>query len=108
MSFNRYERELDGAAGEWLRKLGKPAIIGEFHFGSTDRGMFAPGVVDVGSEVERESAYAAYIRSVAANPDFVGFLWSITRTSRWPVGSWMVRITTWDSCPSPMCRTESS
>jgi hypothetical protein len=75
VSFNVYERELDGRAWEWFHRLGKPAIIGEFQFGSSDRGMFAPSLVDVGSEAARGPAYAAYVRSVVANPDFVGCHW---------------------------------
>jgi hypothetical protein len=55
--------------------LGKPALIGEFHFGSVDRGLFWEGLVGVGRERERGPAYARYIRAVADNPDFVGAHW---------------------------------
>ena len=62
---------------EWARfhALGKPALIGEFHFGSADRGLFWEGMVGVGREGERGPAYARYIRAVADNPDFVGAHW---------------------------------
>ena len=53
----------------------KPALIGEFQFGSTDTGLFWPGLYDVFVEAERGSAYAAYLQSALANPDIVGCHW---------------------------------
>ena len=72
VSFNIYRDELGGA--EWTRfhALRKPALIGEFQFGSTDTGLFWPGLFDVAAEEQRGPAYAAYLRSAAANPDIVG------------------------------------
>jgi len=57
VSFNRYRRSIAGDE-EWRRfhALDKPALIGEFHFGSTDRGLFWEGLVGVGSESERGPA----------------------------------------------------
>jgi hypothetical protein len=77
VSFNRYRGSIADDPGEWARfhALGKPALIGEFHFGSTDRGLFWEGLVGVGRESERGPAYARYLRAVADNPDFVGAHW---------------------------------
>ena len=77
VSFNRYRRSIADDPDEWARfhKLGKPALIGEFHFGSVDRGLFWEGIVGVGRESERGPAYARYLRAVADNPDFVGAHW---------------------------------
>jgi hypothetical protein len=77
VSFNRYRRSIADDPAEWTRfhTLGKPALIGEFHFGSVDRGLFWEGLVGVGRESERGPAYARYIRAVADNPDFVGAHW---------------------------------
>jgi Beta-galactosidase len=77
VSFNRYRRSIADDPEEWARfhALGKPALIGEFHFGSADRGLFWEGLVGVGSESERGPAYARYLRAVADNPDFVGAHW---------------------------------
>jgi hypothetical protein len=77
VSFNRYVRSITDAPDEWARfhRLGKPALIGEFHFGSADRGLFWEGIVGVGKESERGPAYARFLRAVAENPDFVGAHW---------------------------------
>jgi hypothetical protein len=77
VSFNLYKRSITDDHDEWARfhALGKPALIGEFHFGSTDRGLFWEGLVGAGRESERGPAYARYLRAVADNPDFVGAHW---------------------------------
>jgi hypothetical protein len=77
VSFNLYKRSIADDHGEWARfhQLGKPALIGEFHFGSTDRGLFWEGIVGAGRESERGPAYARFLRAVADNPDFVGAHW---------------------------------
>jgi hypothetical protein len=77
VSFNRYRRSIADDRGEWAQfhALGKPALIGEFHFGSTDRGLFWEGLVGAGNERERGPSYARYLASVADNPDFVGAHW---------------------------------
>jgi hypothetical protein len=77
VSFNRYRRSIGDDPSEWARfhALGKPALIGEFHFGSANRGLFWEGLVGVGAESERGPAYARYLHAVADNPDFVGAHW---------------------------------
>jgi hypothetical protein len=77
VSFNRYRRSIADDPAEWARfhALGKPALIGEFHFGSVDRGLFWEGLVGVGKESERGAAYGRYLHAVADNPDFVGAHW---------------------------------
>ena len=52
-----------------------PLIIGEFHFGALDRGMFHTGLVPVESQQERAAAYKEYVRSVLGHPQFVGCHW---------------------------------
>ena len=75
VSFNLYRAEIAG--GEWrqFHALGKPAMIGEFQFGSTETGLFWPGLYNVAAEDQRGAAYAAYLRSALANPDIVGCHW---------------------------------
>jgi hypothetical protein len=77
VSFNIYQRSIADDPDRWagFHALGKPALIGEFHFGSTDRGLFWEGLVGSGRESERGPAYARYLEAVADNPDFVGAHW---------------------------------
>jgi hypothetical protein len=75
VSFNIYEDTLAGEEWTSFHDLGKPAIIGEFHFGSADRGMFWPGLFNVTVEAQRGRSYATYLQSVLTNPDFVGAHW---------------------------------
>ena len=76
VSFNIYadvpQHGFDAAA---MRKLDKPVIISEFHFGSNDRGPFGKGVVSVENEEHRGEAYARYLQAAASDPDIVGTHW---------------------------------
>jgi hypothetical protein len=75
VSCNLYRRTV--APDKWTGEndLGKPVIIGEFHFGALDRGMFHTGLVATRDQAARAESYARYVRSVAANPAFVGCHW---------------------------------
>jgi hypothetical protein len=53
----------------------KPVIVGEFHFGALDRGLFHAGLVDVGSQQERGVAYENYLLSALKHPNFIGTHW---------------------------------
>jgi hypothetical protein len=76
VSFNIYadlpQHGFDAAA---MKLLDKPVLIGEFHFGSDDRGPFGKGVVSVASEEERGKAYARFLTAAVANPQVVGAHW---------------------------------
>ncbi|MBI2929149.1 MAG: beta-agarase [Verrucomicrobia bacterium] len=52
-----------------------PLILGEFHFGALDRGMFHTGLVPVESQAARAAAYADYVRGALRHPQFVGSHW---------------------------------
>jgi hypothetical protein len=52
-----------------------PVIIGEFHFGALDRGMFDPGLKAAGNQQDRSEKYAAYIKAAAEAPWCVGAHW---------------------------------
>jgi hypothetical protein len=75
-SINTYtdlpEHGFDVAA---FRKLDKPVMITEFHFGSADRGPFGNGVAAVGSEDERGKAYARFVDAAASSGVIVGTHW---------------------------------
>jgi hypothetical protein len=76
VSFNVYadlpQHGLDLAA---LHALDKPVLIGEFAFGSTDRGPFGAGPVAVWNEQQRGEAYAKFVAAAAADPNIVGAHW---------------------------------
>ncbi len=52
-----------------------PLIIGEFHFGALDRGMFHTGLRPVASQEARADAYRRYIEAALRHPQFVGTGW---------------------------------
>jgi hypothetical protein len=53
----------------------KPLIIGEFHFGALDRGMFHTGLVSVEDQAARAEAYLNYVLGALHHPQFVGTHW---------------------------------
>ena len=53
----------------------KPLIIGEFHFGALDRGMFHTGLVPVENQAARAQAYKDYVLGALRHPQFVGTHW---------------------------------
>src|SRR5690606_13865218 len=69
VSFNLYLPTIDvGFETEAFRRLEKPALLTEFHFGSDDRGPFWHGVMPVPSEADRGPGYERMLASVLANP----------------------------------------
>lgn len=75
VSFNRYMRTIRPENWVGDKDLGKPLMVGEFHFGALDRGMFHTGLVRAKDQDERAAMYAAYVRSVVDCPAFVGCHW---------------------------------
>ena len=55
--------------------LDKPMVIGEFHFGALDRGMFHTGLRATTDQNDRAAKYKAYVRSALRNPLLVGVHW---------------------------------
>lgn len=53
----------------------KPVIIGEFHFGALDRGLFHTGLRSVIDQNQRADAYRHYVISALENPAIVGAHW---------------------------------
>lgn len=52
-----------------------PLIIGEFHFGALDRGLFHTGLVPVANQAARAQAYRNYVRDALHHPRIVGCHW---------------------------------
>ncbi len=75
VSFNVYKRTLDKTEWSFANAVSKPCIIGEFHFGALDRGMFHTGLVPTENQNDRARAYIDYVQSVADHPAFVGCHW---------------------------------
>ena len=73
VSYNRYTRSVAGF--RLPDGVDAPVIIGEFHFGALDRGMFHTGLVPVASQEARAEAYKAYVRSAIAHSHIVGCHW---------------------------------
>ncbi len=52
---------------------GKPILIGEFHFGIYDRGMFSASLCPAGAtQSERAVAYMRFVQGALTHPDVVG------------------------------------
>lgn len=73
VSYNFYRRSV--ADLNFAGQPDKPRIIGEFHFGALDRGMFHPGLVRCASQAERAQSYKDYVTGCLRNPHFVGCAW---------------------------------
>ncbi len=73
VSFNRYD--IDLVDFRLPPGVDRPVIIGEFHFGALDRGMFHPGLQEVATQAERAEAYCRYVISAVRHPAIVGTHW---------------------------------
>jgi len=73
VSFNLYRKSLTQFKNPTNADV--PLIVGEFHFGALDRGMFHPGLVWTESQDARAQAYRDYVKSAIERPEFVGCHW---------------------------------
>ncbi len=73
VSYNIYRSQI----GDWRlpNGLDAPVLIGEFHFGAHDRGLFGAGLINSGSQAGRAAALKRYVESALANPQIVGVHW---------------------------------
>ena len=53
----------------------RPILVGEFHFGCYDRGMFKPGLVPVADQTERGRSYTRFVEGCLQHPLIVGCHW---------------------------------
>lgn len=75
MSYNSYKEGLPPHKWNFLADIDMPSIIGEFHFGASDSGMYHPGLVHAADQRDRARMYQEYMYSVIDNPYFVGAHW---------------------------------
>lgn len=71
--YNRYEYSVEDLKLPGAIDL--PLIIGEFHFGALDRGLFHTGLRRTESQQNRADTYARYVRGALRNPYIVGTHW---------------------------------
>ncbi len=70
MSFNKYEYGVENVG--LPKGVDKPIMIGEFHFGATDRGHYHAGVKAADSQADRGIRYEKYMKGALQNPLIVG------------------------------------
>ena len=75
MSYNVYKEGLPDHAWTFLDDIDMPSIIGEFHVGASDSGLFHPGLIHAANQEDRARMYKEYMESVIDNPYFVGAHW---------------------------------
>jgi len=71
-SFNSYTMDPTDMIENFASLVGKPVMIGEFHFGALDRGMDATGIRGVTTQAERGAAYRYYLHKAASHPMCLG------------------------------------
>jgi hypothetical protein len=73
VSYNLYQKSI--ANFKCPAKADVPLLVGEFHFGALDRGMFHTGLVALKSQEERAKTYKDYVQGALRHPQFVGTHW---------------------------------
>lgn len=73
VSYNRYRYSVEDL--QLPDAIDMPLIIGEFHFGALDRGMFHTGLRKTENQQDRADTYAAYVRGALRNRYIVGTHW---------------------------------
>lgn len=73
ISYNIYDFTLDKV--RLPEGVDKPIMIGEFHFGAQDRGIFHSSQVEVESQENRAKAYVRYVESALSNSNVIGVHW---------------------------------
>ena len=88
MLFPAADTKPEGYDGAKVRVEGGAAtIIGEFHFGSLDRGTMNSGLVPCRDMKERMAKYKAYVRHALQDEHLVGVHWFFW--SDMPLTGWM-------------------
>jgi hypothetical protein len=71
-SINGYNYPGPPETAEIYRRTGKPVMIGEFHFGATDRGLPATGIQGAANQADRGRAFRYYVEQGFARPEVIG------------------------------------
>jgi len=73
VGYNRYSYSV--AEHRLPDGIDRPIIIGEFHFGALDRGMFHTGLRKAANQQDRADKYKSYVSGALRNPYIVGTHW---------------------------------
>jgi len=73
VSYNRYSYSVENH--RLPDNIDMPVIIGEFHFGALDRGMFHTGLRKTANQQDRADKYKSYVQGALRNPYIVGTHW---------------------------------
>ncbi len=73
VSYNRYRYSVENH--RLPDDIDMPIIIGEFHFGALDRGMFHTGLRKTANQQDRADKYKSYEQGALRNPYIVGTHW---------------------------------
>lgn len=73
ISYNFYYRDVENV--RLPVNIDMPVIIGEFHFGALDRGMFHTGLQATEDQNDRARIYKSYVTGALKNPQLVGTHW---------------------------------
>jgi hypothetical protein len=73
VSYNRYTYSV--ADQHLPDNIDMPIIIGEFHFGALDRGMFHTGLRKTANQLDRAQKYKDYVQGALRNPYIIGTHW---------------------------------
>ncbi|QQZ61047.1 beta-galactosidase [Paenibacillus sonchi] len=72
-SINCYQLQPDRELiGRISKRLKRPVMIGEYHFGAADAGLPAYGIRAVATQQDRGLAYRYYVEQAAAIPELIG------------------------------------
>ncbi len=74
-SYNYYEEAIGTKYWKFLEDIDRPSIIGEYHMGTMESGLFHPGLIVASSHEDRARMYKKYMHTVIDNPYFVGAHW---------------------------------
>ncbi len=73
ISFNKYDYSVEKLT--LPDGVDRPVVIGEFHFGALDRGMFHTGLKATENQADRAAKFKAYLESALRHPNLVGAHW---------------------------------
>ena len=74
-SINGYRNPDPPQTAEIALRSGKPVMIGEWHFGSIDRGLPSSGLQTAENQTARGEAYRYYFEQGVIRPELIGIHW---------------------------------